>query len=80
MPIYEYSCRGCGKDFEALLFGSERPVCPACGAKDLEKRFSAFAVGGPSTSSGDAALPGACGSCGDPRGPGACGFGGECPN
>jgi putative FmdB family regulatory protein len=76
MPIYEYACRACAHDFEALVFGSERAECPACGAKDVEKRFSAFAVGGngatrTAPSFGDAG-PGACGSCGDPRGPGSC--------
>jgi putative FmdB family regulatory protein len=76
MPIYEYACRACAHGFEALVFGSDRPECPACGTKDIEKRFSAFAVGGSgfarSASSVADTGSGSCGSCGDPRGPGAC--------
>jgi putative FmdB family regulatory protein len=86
MPLYEYSCRDCGRRFEALVFGSERPGCPACGGRKLEKLLSTFAVGGASAGAagfdtggeagsdadGDPA-GGGCGSCGDPRGPGACG-------
>jgi putative FmdB family regulatory protein len=71
MPIYEYACLGCGRQFEALVFGGERPSCPACAGRDLEKRLSAFAVGG-SSGVPRSADPGACGTCGDPRGPGAC--------
>jgi putative FmdB family regulatory protein len=71
MPLYEYECRDCGRQFETLVRGSETPHCPACAGENLEKALSTFAV-----SSGDraaaAAAPGACGSCGDPRGPGAC--------
>lgn len=40
MPIYEYTCEGCQHDFELLIRGDERPVCPDCGGKKLEKRFS----------------------------------------
>jgi putative FmdB family regulatory protein len=73
MPIYEYACRACAHDFEALVFGSERAACPSCGTTDVEKRFSAFAThGAPRPGSADALPPGSCGSCGDPRGPGSC--------
>lgn len=69
MPLYEYDCRACGKPFEALVFGSEKPACPFCGDAKPEKRLSSFAVAG-----GLPDLPpaGGCGTCGDPRGPGAC--------
>jgi putative FmdB family regulatory protein len=40
MPIYEYSCKGCGHEFEALVRGSDVPRCPACGAEDLERLLS----------------------------------------
>ena len=34
MPIYEYVCKKCGKEFEVLVFNKdEKPECPACGAK-----------------------------------------------
>jgi len=46
MPLYEYSCRKCSRRFEALVFGTEKPSCPKCHGRDLEKLFSAFAVSG----------------------------------
>jgi putative FmdB family regulatory protein len=46
MPLYEYTCRGCRKRFEALVFGKEQPACPKCKSRDLEKLFSTFAVSG----------------------------------
>ena len=39
MPIYEYRCRGCGKEFEALVRATDTPACE-CGSKDLEKKLS----------------------------------------
>ena len=44
MPIYEYSCRGCGHQFEALVRGSSVPVCPTCASADLERLISLPAV------------------------------------
>jgi putative FmdB family regulatory protein len=46
MPLYEYRCRTCSRRFETLVFGSEKPSCPKCRGKDLEKLWSAFAVAG----------------------------------
>ena len=40
MPIYEYTCKDCGNDFELLIRGQETPVCPSCGKKHLTKSFS----------------------------------------
>jgi putative FmdB family regulatory protein len=44
MPIYEFSCCKCGRDFEKLVFGSEksRATCPDCGSEDTRKRYSVF--------------------------------------
>lgn len=39
MPIYEYVCKGCGEEFEALVRRDEVPVCAACGGLELERRF-----------------------------------------
>ena len=71
MPIFEYRCRDCDHEFEAIVFGSRQPECPACKATSLEKRLSTFAthVAGASAAR---ATPGPCGSCGDPRGAGSC--------
>ena len=40
IPIYEYSCQGCGHSFEALVRGSSEPTCPECESADLERQFS----------------------------------------
>ncbi len=50
MPIYEYSCRDCGKTFEVLVRGSDAVTCPRCGSSLLDKLISA-----PFVSSGQAA-------------------------
>jgi putative FmdB family regulatory protein len=74
MPLYEYACKSCAREFETLVRGSETPECPSCHGKDLQRRLSVFAAhtGGTGPSKADAFASGACGSCGDPRGPGAC--------
>ncbi|HEY1462778.1 MAG TPA: zinc ribbon domain-containing protein [Terriglobales bacterium] len=73
MPIFEYVCKECSHDFEAIVYGSQKAECPKCHSKKLEPQLSVFAVSakGASSSKGSAA-PGPCGSCGDPRGPGSC--------
>ncbi len=71
MPIFEYACKDCQHEFEALVFGSDKAECPKCRSKKLEPRLSVFAVSSKGTSSASSAA-GACGSCGDPRGAGAC--------
>lgn len=40
MPIYEYSCKGCGQPFELLVRGEMTPACPSCESEDLERLFS----------------------------------------
>jgi putative FmdB family regulatory protein len=43
MPIYEYRCKECQHDVEALQKLSDPPLvdCPACGKPALQKRVSA---------------------------------------
>ena len=83
MPLFEYICKECETQFEALVTGSSQPHCPECDSARLEQQYSSFAVGAPkgkgqfaksastSASSGPS-KKGGCGSCGDPRGPGSC--------
>ena len=73
MPLYEYACKTCANQFEALVRASETPECPACHGTALERRLSVFAAhtgGAPARKTFPSLGP--CGSCGDPRGPGAC--------
>lgn len=73
MPLYEYACRECDREFEALVRASDTPACPSCHSQDLQRKLSVFAArtqGGGTASGGPAVGP--CGSCGDPRGPGSC--------
>ena len=77
MPIFEYVCEECQHQFEALVFGHEKAVCPKCDSKKLSRQLSVFAVSAKGSAGSHAtAMPsGPCGSCGDPRGPGACSLG-----
>ncbi len=62
MPIYEYECTSCGKQFERLVLGSDEEItCPNCGAGSPKKLMSGFAHrsgSGPLVSSS-----GGCSSC-----------------
>ena len=50
MPIFEYACKGCGKEFEALVRPQDAaPACPACKSADLEKLISKPAIKSEST-------------------------------
>ena len=49
MPIYDFQCRACGGDFEALVRHSDTPECPGCGSSDLERQPSLFAVSSETT-------------------------------
>ena len=44
MPIYEYICKECNHQFEALVYGKEKAECPKCHTKKLEPQLSVFAV------------------------------------
>ncbi len=40
MPIYEYHCNDCGKDFERLVLGDEEPDCILCASKQVTRLIS----------------------------------------
>lgn len=50
MPMFEFSCKKCGHQFEDLVTLAELEAgevdCPACGSKDVERGFSTFATSG----------------------------------
>lgn len=64
MPIYEYQCKGCGHQFEALVFGQEAPACPDCDSAKVCKLMSTCGfvskgAGGQTVSSSSSS----CGGC-----------------
>ena len=71
MPIFEYICRSCDHQFEALVYGTQKAECPKCHSAKLAPQLSVFAVSAKGSPSSTPST-GACGSCGDPRGPGSC--------
>jgi putative FmdB family regulatory protein len=68
MPIYEYTCRDCGKQFEQLVRTDNPPECPSCNGHRLQKLLSAFAVN--SEGGGESTADEMCGRCGNA--PGSC--------
>ena len=40
MPIFDYVCRSCEHEFEALIRGSAVPACPQCGSLELDRQLS----------------------------------------
>ena len=50
MPVYEYQCKKCGREFEyqQRMSDPEKTLCEACGAEALERMISrtAFALKG----------------------------------
>jgi len=40
MPIFDYICDDCGKDFELLIRGSEVAACPVCESTSVTKQLS----------------------------------------
>lgn len=65
MPIYEYHCNKCETDFECLVFGKERPNCPSCNSKKVNKLMSAcgFVSKGSSGETVSASAGSSCGGC-----------------
>ncbi len=72
MPIYEYACRACGKQFERYLkVGDEAVTCTACQSPNVDKRLSTFAV---STTAGPKTGGEPVGPCGSACSGGSCQF------
>jgi putative FmdB family regulatory protein len=69
MPLYEYSCQGCGRLLELLVRVDEEPVCPHCQGTKLTKLVSVVAG---HVANGSGKDPGPAGGCGRPQ----CGMGG----
>jgi putative FmdB family regulatory protein len=42
MPLFDFRCRSCGGQFEALVRPPAQTACPSCAATDLERLLSGF--------------------------------------
>lgn len=74
MPIFEYKCRKCSFEFEALVRNADslpEEGCPECGSKELQKLLSTFAARVPQ-GSGACPMQGSCPAVSHPTGGGCC--------
>lgn len=49
MPIYEYHCNDCSRDFELLVMRyseADKQTCPSCESADIQRKMSSFAAQG----------------------------------
>ena len=72
MPIYEYACQDCTRQFETLVRSGSVPHCPDCKSTRLDKQLSVFATAAARPAVRVPAPAGPCGTCGSPDGPGSC--------
>ena len=40
MPLFDFQCKSCGHEFEALVRGQATPACPRCASSDRERLLS----------------------------------------
>lgn len=65
MPIFEYRCKKCGKNFETLVLQEEikKLQCPHCQGEDAEKLLSTFSAGSAKPAPRQGGCGGCCSSC-----------------
>ena len=66
MPIYEFKCGVCGKEFDKLCaIGKDRGVrCPECGGRKCGRLFSLFGVRSSGRATAASRPKSSCGTCG----------------
>ena len=40
MPLFDFVCKACDNQFEALVRGTSIPACPKCSSIELERQLS----------------------------------------
>ena len=71
MPIYEYTCQECDKQFEKFVRSMTAKAeikCPQCGSVHVKKGWSAFASTGSTGGAGAAAAAAAAAAACSPGG------------
>ena len=66
MPIYEYYCEKCDKNFECLIIGSDKPECTTCSSKKVTRLMSScgfVSKGGGGETTRASASASSCGGC-----------------
>lgn len=58
MPIFDFACQECGKEFDLMIANKDKNLvrCPDCGSSQVKQLFSLFSTGGSKSS------PPACGT------------------
>lgn len=73
MPVYDFTCQNCGKQFDKFFRGmAEKPKadCPHCGSAQTKRGLSLVNAGeskGGSAGGGEMPQMPMCGRCGGPR-------------
>ncbi len=64
MPLYQYACRKCDHGFEEFVMAGEKPACPKCRSRRLERLLTgSFALHGGSVQSGSSGGGSSCSGC-----------------
>ncbi|MBD3264500.1 MAG: zinc ribbon domain-containing protein [Candidatus Omnitrophica bacterium] len=66
MPLYSYTCKGCGKNFDLLVgVTSEKTElkCQECGSKSIKRIFGSFSLGTSNKDKGSSASSCPAGTC-----------------
>lgn len=68
MPIFEFVCGGCGRQFEEIMSFAQleagEAACPDCGSKRVERSLSTFSASSGTTPAGPACGGGGGAGCG----------------